>query len=111
MDVPHPDGRPLVGYECADRRHVRTLAWASSVASRFSEPRSSCPYGYSEWPVRAYRGWATFGRLEDCYGGRAMMQPIRSGLRWTMQKLRNLRALVKDEDHDSWLDSPPSSEK
>ena len=40
-----------------------------------------------------------------------MMQPIRSGLRWTMQKLRNLRALVKDEDHDSLLDDHPSSEK
>jgi hypothetical protein len=32
------------------------------------------------------------------------MRTITQALRWTGLKLRRLRGLVKDEDHDSWYD-------
>lgn len=36
---------------------------------------------------------------------------MRNVLRVVVQKLRNLRALVKDEEHDSWYDDHPSGQK
>ena len=32
------------------------------------------------------------------------MKHIKLALQWATQKLRRLRALVNDEDHDSWND-------
>ena len=32
------------------------------------------------------------------------MRRLLSGPRWAWNKLRNLRALVRDEDHDPWYD-------
>ena len=32
------------------------------------------------------------------------MPKLTNGLHWAWQKLRRLRALVQDEDHDPWMD-------
>lgn len=32
------------------------------------------------------------------------MGRVRSSFRWAIEKVRRLRALVQDEDHDAWLD-------
>ena len=36
---------------------------------------------------------------------------MRNILRAVVRKMRNLRALIKDEDHDSWLDEHPTGQK
>jgi hypothetical protein len=38
------------------------------------------------------------------------MAYIRSALQWARRRLRTLRSLVKDEDHDSWYDDHPGGQ-
>jgi len=39
------------------------------------------------------------------------MRHIKTALRWTTQKVRRLRALVNDEDHDPWNDDHPAGQQ
>jgi hypothetical protein len=39
------------------------------------------------------------------------MRRVRNPLQWAGRKLRRLRSLVKDEDHDSWYDDHPGGQK
>ena len=43
------------------------------------------------------------GRYSD--GGGAVMNKVMAVVLWPVRKIRSLRALVQDDDHDAWLDS------
>ena len=38
------------------------------------------------------------------------MNRVMAVLLWPVRKVRDLRALVQDEDHDAWLDAHPEKE-